>query len=152
MVAVTKKISSHSSYLKRENNLFLWTLLWDGQGGVACCDSWGHKESDTTEQLNWTELNWWDHLETLFSFCFLSCLHLGCGQSCITGHISAPAPGKGKGMWKSPHPDPALAHVTSAYVSPVRTQSMVTPSCKGGWECIRLQLCHSIPHPSTFSL
>ena len=27
----------------------------DGQGGLACCDSWGHKESDTTEQLNWTE-------------------------------------------------------------------------------------------------
>ena len=21
-------------------------------GGLACCDSWGHKESDTTEQLN----------------------------------------------------------------------------------------------------
>ena len=29
-----------------------------GQGGLACCDSWGHKESDTTERLNWTELNW----------------------------------------------------------------------------------------------
>ena len=28
----------------------------DGQGGLACCDSWGCKESDTTEQLNWTEL------------------------------------------------------------------------------------------------
>ena len=28
----------------------------DGQGGLACCSSWGHKESDTTEQLNWTEL------------------------------------------------------------------------------------------------
>ena len=28
----------------------------DGQGGLACCDSWGRKESDTTEQLNWTEL------------------------------------------------------------------------------------------------
>ena len=28
----------------------------DGQRGLACCDSWGHKESDTTEQLNWTEL------------------------------------------------------------------------------------------------
>ena len=27
----------------------------DGQGGLACCSSWGHKESDTTEQLNWTE-------------------------------------------------------------------------------------------------
>ena len=24
----------------------------DGQGGLACCDSWDHKESDTTEQLN----------------------------------------------------------------------------------------------------
>ena len=30
----------------------------DGQGGLACCDSWGHKESDTTEWLKWTELNW----------------------------------------------------------------------------------------------
>ena len=29
-----------------------------GQGGLACCDSWGRKESDTTEWLNWTELNW----------------------------------------------------------------------------------------------
>ena len=28
----------------------------DGQGGLACCDSWGHKELDTTEWLNWTEL------------------------------------------------------------------------------------------------
>ena len=26
-----------------------------GQGGLACCDSWGRKESDTTEWLNWTE-------------------------------------------------------------------------------------------------
>ena len=24
----------------------------DGQGGLACCGSWGHKESDTTERLN----------------------------------------------------------------------------------------------------
>ena len=29
----------------------------DGQGGLACCNSWGRKESDTTEQLTWTELN-----------------------------------------------------------------------------------------------
>ena len=34
-----------------------WTLgVGDGQGGLACCNSWGHKESDTTEWLNWTEL------------------------------------------------------------------------------------------------
>ena len=24
----------------------------NGQGGLACCDSWGHKESDMTESLN----------------------------------------------------------------------------------------------------
>ena len=35
---------------------FGWTLgVGDGQGGLACCGSWGRKESDTTEQLNWTE-------------------------------------------------------------------------------------------------
>ena len=34
-----------------------WTPgVGDGQGGLACCDSWGHKESDMTERLNWTEL------------------------------------------------------------------------------------------------
>ena len=33
---------------------FEWTLgVGDGQGGLACCDSWGCKESDTTEWLNW---------------------------------------------------------------------------------------------------
>ena len=36
---------------------FEWTLgVGDGQGGLACCGSWGLKEPDTTEQLNWTEL------------------------------------------------------------------------------------------------
>ena len=24
----------------------------DGWGGLACCDSWGRKELDTTERLN----------------------------------------------------------------------------------------------------
>ena len=46
---------------------FGWTSgVGDGQGGLACWGSWGHKELDTTEQLtqlNWTELNviskWW---------------------------------------------------------------------------------------------
>ena len=30
----------------------------DVQGSLAWCSPWGHKESDTTERLNWTELNW----------------------------------------------------------------------------------------------
>ena len=37
---------------------FGWTPgVGDGQGGLVCCNSWGHKESDMTERLNWTELN-----------------------------------------------------------------------------------------------
>ena len=34
---------------------FGWTPgVGDGQGGLVCCGSWGHKESDMTEWLNWT--------------------------------------------------------------------------------------------------
>ena len=33
-----------------------WTPgVGDGQGGLACCDAWGRKESDTTERLNWND-------------------------------------------------------------------------------------------------
>ena len=39
-----------------------WTPgVGDEQGGLACCDSWGRKESDTTERVNWTELNWTEY-------------------------------------------------------------------------------------------
>ena len=32
---------------------FGWTLgVGDGQGGLACCSSWGHKELDMSERLN----------------------------------------------------------------------------------------------------
>ena len=37
---------------------FGWTSgVGDGQGGLVCCGSWGHKESDTTEWLNWLNEN-----------------------------------------------------------------------------------------------
>ena len=57
---------------------FEWTPgVGDGQGGLACCDSWGLKESDTTERLNWTERNlitkihisWRAHLSLLLDKC-----------------------------------------------------------------------------------
>ena len=44
-----------------------WTAgVGDGQGGLACCNSWGRKELDTTERLNWTDDVWgeWWVLET----------------------------------------------------------------------------------------
>ena len=46
-----------------------WTPgVGDGQGGLVCCDSWGCKESNTTERLNWTDsqicdsLMWMKHV------------------------------------------------------------------------------------------
>ena len=39
-----------------------WTPgVGDGPGGLACCDSWGHEESDTTwaTELNWKETCKW---------------------------------------------------------------------------------------------
>ena len=40
---------------------FEWTPgVGDGQGGLACCSPWGRKDSDTTEGLKWSEVNWTD--------------------------------------------------------------------------------------------
>ena len=44
---------------------FVWTpAVGDGQGRLACCNSWGLKESDTTERLNW--LNWESFRKTFY--------------------------------------------------------------------------------------
>ena len=57
---------------------FRWTpVVGDGQGGLACYGPWGHKESDTTERLNWTE--WLRGSQEEFLgyqqvFCFLKCV------------------------------------------------------------------------------
>ena len=42
---------------------FEWTSgVGDGQGGLACCNSWVRKELDVTERLNWTEgEKYWPH-------------------------------------------------------------------------------------------
>ena len=65
-----------------------WTPgVGDGQGGLACCNSWGRKEADTTEQLNWTDWTDWStwlfFLSVLYSFNYCSVtsqyiLKLGC--------------------------------------------------------------------------
>ena len=47
---------------------FEWTPgVGDGQGGLECCDSWGRKESDTTERLIWSDLIWLQHLYKLLN-------------------------------------------------------------------------------------
>ena len=58
----------------------------DGQGSLACCSPWGRKESDRTEQLNWTERTLmhmqWEVLESTFHWVVrakkFAC---GCGAS-----------------------------------------------------------------------
>ena len=46
---------------------FWWTPgVGDGRGGLACCDSWGRKESDMTEwvnELNWIETHFYSNLQ-----------------------------------------------------------------------------------------
>ena len=58
-----------------------WTLgVGDGQGGLACCNSWGHKESDKTERLKWTELififKFKNHKLTVNKLSWSECVHL----------------------------------------------------------------------------
>ena len=66
-----------------------WTLgVGDGQGGLMCCDSWSHKESGTTEQLNWTELgcsNYLVFVAKLLCIWFLPYLFGSVPQSCLRG-------------------------------------------------------------------
>ena len=56
---------------------FGWTVgVGDRQRGLACASPRGHKESDTTEWLNWTELN----PATFILFLFSQVISTQCGQ------------------------------------------------------------------------
>ena len=56
---------------------FEWTLgVGDGQGGLACCDSWGRKESDMTERLNWTELRNWTEQSSISMYTYIYAMGL----------------------------------------------------------------------------
>ena len=55
---------------------FGWTPgVGDGQGGLACCGSWGRKELGTTERLDWTERNW-KSIDQNFHLFFLILWHI----------------------------------------------------------------------------
>ena len=56
----TKEEEMVESHHRLDAHGFGWTLgVGDGQGGLACCGSWGHKEMDLTARLNWTGSWWW---------------------------------------------------------------------------------------------
>ena len=61
---------------------FEWTPgVGDGQGGLVCCDSWSHKESDMTERLNWTELMAPPHGPTTLVLKHRFCHPVQCGRN-----------------------------------------------------------------------
>ena len=45
----------------------------EGQGGLACCSPWGHKESDTTEQLNNHESSLIDSRYSIYLYMLVVC-------------------------------------------------------------------------------
>ena len=58
---------------------FEWTPgVGDGQGGLACCNSWGSRESDMTERLNW--LNWTLTFCSVKNVVYLWCNSCNCCQ------------------------------------------------------------------------
>ena len=63
---------------------FAWTQgVGNGQGGLACCSSWGCKESDTTERLSWTEwLSLHYHLGSVGAQEYLMCADLSFQRRC----------------------------------------------------------------------
>ena len=85
-----------------------WTPgVGDGQGGLACCNSWGRKESDTAERLNWTET----FLSVQFSSikyihvtvqpslsCFLKLRVCSAAQSCLTLYDGSLLGSSGRGI------------------------------------------------------
>ena len=81
----------------------LQELVGDGQGGLACCDSWGGKELDTTEQLNWTELNWSSGMQNSNNLVYsiISRRPSGCAETWIQEQISY---GVGQGPLLPAHP------------------------------------------------
>ena len=70
---------------------FEWTLrVGDGQGGLVYCHSWGCKESDTTERLNWKAAIKMSTTASVSSEGWLACsgLHNSVHYSCKTGGFS----------------------------------------------------------------
>ena len=100
---------------------FEWTLgVGDGQGGLACCNSWGRKQSDTIDRLNWNE----DYINHLVAAAaaksFQSCPTL-CDP--IDRPTSLPCP------WDSPGKNTGVGCHFLLQCMKVKSESEVTQSC-----------------------
>ena len=59
-----------------------------GQEGLACYDSWGRKELDTTEWLDWTELNWCCRSDSIESLWFQALCYTRISDHWMRGYQS----------------------------------------------------------------
>ena len=92
--------------MEKHSSFVSYQLSCEGQGSLACCSPWGHKESDMTEWLNWTDQNLLFHywplflsilcLETLCDISGNDMLHglLFPGFSHTEGHLKSLFPSK----------------------------------------------------------
>ena len=83
----------------------------DGQGGLGCCDSWGRKESDTNERLNWTEMNPFQATVALLSIHSNECTNVGeaLGRMVLCSASQAPV----RGVLVSENPRRANTYIIS---------------------------------------
>ena len=96
----------------------------DGQGSMVCCSPWGCKESDMTERLNWTELNW------------ISCKYsLHCSEKKLS-----------KAKWRQASPLTKSCQWSS--ISPRIKPEFLTMTYKAPWD----QLCPCLQPHAHFSL
>ena len=62
----------------------------DGQGSLACCSPWGHKESDMTEQLHWTDIYLREWLRRLNELIFKALRAWSMHRDCYNGYCYLP--------------------------------------------------------------
>ena len=97
----------------------------DGQGSLACCSPWGYKESDTTEQLRWTEI---DPIIKFYS-------HLSCLFPILPSRIR-----------------PSITHMSSAKLNRIRSKKQLWSYCKGNTYGLCLLLVSILKYPQTIIL
>ena len=85
-----------------------------GQRGLACCDSWGCKESDTTERLNWTDV---PNIPGSYAILFFTASDF----TCITSHIHCWALFS---LW-------LCLFILSGVISPLFSSSILDTYCPG---------------------
>ena len=112
---------------------FGWTpAVCDGQGGLACCSSWGRKESDTTE---WAEMNW-SHFSRVWLFAILwtivhqAPLSMGFSRQEYWSGLPSPPPGD--------LPDPGTK--PSSLTSPALAAGFFTTTATQESLCVMLKL------------